>query len=260
MSRDPSFVFRRQVARDRRRERRVTIVDTAQALGVGESTYAAWERGRYQPPLKRIAELAAVLQLPLTDLVAPPQPALPAQLRRAADRSIEALADAIDVPVAQVAAAEDGAELPAQANDWAAAIHVRKSTLAAAWTYAARTRPLRLLIRAANQRAEGKTVDLPDVDPAGAEPAFALADLRSLAGMTIITAGASLDIHPSTVARVENGEVLPNDPTSWATLYRLTPAQLAASWLVRAGDRVPAVGLDPDAVPGSAARGRSAPR
>ncbi len=245
MSRNPSFVFRRQIARDRRREQRMTIVDTAEALGVGESTYAAWERGRYQPPLKRIAELAAVLQLPLTDLVAPPQPALPAQLRRTAEVSIEALADVIDVPVAQVAAAEDGAELPAQANDWAAAIHVRKSTLAAAWTYAARTRPLRLLIRAANQRAEGKTVDLPDVDPA--DPAFALADLRSLTGMTIITAGASLDIHPSTVARIENGELLPNDPISWAALYGLTPAQLAASWLVRAGDRVPPGNLDPEA-------------
>ncbi len=108
MSRNPSFVFRRQIARDRRREQRMTIVDTAEALGVGESTYAAWERGRYQPPLKRIAELAVVLQLPLTDLVAPPQPALPAQLRRTAEVSIEALADVIDVPVAQVAAAEDG--------------------------------------------------------------------------------------------------------------------------------------------------------
>ena len=244
MSRNPSFVFRRQIARDRRREQRMTIVDTAEALGVGESTYAAWERGRYQPPLKRISELAAVLQLPLTDLVAPPQPALPAQLRRAADVTIETLAEAIDVPVTQVAAAEDGAELPSQANNWAAAIHVRKSTLAAAWTHAARTRPLRLLIRAASQRAEGKSVDLPDVDPAGAEPAFALADLRSLNGMTIITAGASLDIHPSTVARIENGELLPNDPTRWAALYGLTPAQLAASWLVRAGDRIPAVDLE----------------
>ncbi len=260
MSRNPSFVFRRQIARDRRREQRMTIVDTADALGVGESTYAAWERGRYQPPLKRIAELATVLQLPLTDLVAPPQPALPAQLRRTAEVSIEALAEVIDVPVAQVAAAEDGAELPAQANDWAAAIHVRKSTLAAAWTYAARTRPLRLLIRAANQRAEGKAVDLPDVDPAGADPAFALADLRSLTGMTIITAGASLNIHPSTVARVENGELLPNDPTNWAALYGLTPAQLAASWLVRAGDRVPAVDVDPDVVAGSALRGRATGR
>jgi len=122
---------------------------------------------------------------------------------------------------------------------------VRKSTLAAAWTYAARTRPLRLLIRAANQRAEGKTVDLPDVDPAGAEPAFALADLRSLTGMTIIiTAGASLDIHPSAAARIENGELLPNDPTSWAALYGLTPAQLAARWSVRAGDRIPSVDIE----------------
>ena len=245
MSRDPSFVFRRQVARDRRRARRMTMVDTAQALGVGESTYSAWERGRYQPPLKRIADLAAVLELPLADLVSPPQPALPAQLRRNADISIENLAAAIDVPIAQVAAAEDGAELPAQANEWAAAIHVRKSNLAAAWTHAARTRPLRLLIRAANQRAEGRPVDLPDVDPAGVEPAFALADLRSLAGMTIITAGDRLGIHPSTVARVENGEVLPNDPTAWAKVYELTPAQLASSWLVRAGDRIPSLDIEP---------------
>lgn len=246
MSRDPSFEFRRLVARQRRRERRMTMIDTAQALGVGESTYSAWERGRYQPPLRRIADLAAVLDLPLADLVSPPQPALPAQLRRNADLTIEALAAAIDVPLAQVAAAEDGAELPGQANEWAAAIHVRKSSLAAAWTHAARTRPLRLLIRAANQRAEGRTVDLPDVDPAGVEPAFALADLRSLAGMTILTAGDSLGIHPSTVARVENGEVLPNDPTAWAKVYGLTPAQLAASWLVRGGDRVPALDLDPE--------------
>ena len=143
-----------------------------------------------------------------------------------------------------LAAAEDGAELPAQANEWARAIHARKSSLAAAWTHAARTRPLRLLIRAANQRAEGRPVDLPDVDPAGVEPAFALADLRSLAGMTIITAGDALDIHPSTVARVENGEVLPNDPTLWAKVYGLTPAQLAASWLVRGGERIPALDLD----------------
>lgn len=246
MSRDPSYEFRRRVARDRRRERRMTMIDTAKALGVGESTYSAWERGRYQPPLKRIADLAAVLELPLMDLVTPPQPALPAQLRRSADVSIEGLATAIDVPVARVAAAEDGAELPAQANEWAAVIHVRKSSLAAAWTYAARTRPLRLLIRAANQRAEGRTVDLPNVDPAGAEPAFALADLRSLAGMTIITAGTALGIHPSTVARVENGEVLPNDPAAWARVFGITPAQLAASWLVRAGDRLPPLGLEPD--------------
>lgn len=244
MPRNPSYVFRRQDARDRRRELGMTIMDTAQALGVGESTYASWERGRYQPPLKRIADLAAVLHLTLTDLVAPPQPALPAQLRRAADVSLEALAEAIDVPVAHVAAAEDGAELPAQANDWAGAIHVRKSTLAAAWTHAARTRPLRLLIRAANQRAEGKTVELPDVDPAGAEPAFALADLRSLNGMTITTAGDSLGIHPSTVARIENGELLPNDPARWAALYGITPAQLAASWLVRAGDGIPPLNID----------------
>ena len=244
MSRDPSFEFRRLVARQRRRERRMTMIDTAQALGVGESTYSAWERGRYQPPLRRIADLAAVLDLPLADLVSPPQPALPAQLRRNADLTIEDLATAIDVPVAQVAAAEDGAELPAQANEWAAAIHVRKSSLAAAWTHAARTRPLRLLIRAASHRAEGRAVDLPDVDPSGVEPSFALADLRSLAGMTIITAGDSLGIHPSTVARVENGEVLPNDPTAWAKVYGLTPAQLAASWLVRGGDRVPSLDLD----------------
>ncbi|MEI7887855.1 MAG: hypothetical protein WCJ04_10720 [Actinomycetes bacterium] len=84
---------------------------------MGESTNAAWERGRYQLPLKPIAELAAVLQLPLIDLLALPKPALPAQLRRAADVSIETLAEAIDVPVAQVAASEDGAEMPAQAND-----------------------------------------------------------------------------------------------------------------------------------------------
>lgn len=244
MSRDPSYEFRRLVARDRRRQRRLTMVDTAKALGVGESTYSAWERGRYQPPLKRIADLATVLDLPLTELVSPPQPALPAQLRRGADLTLEELAKAIGVPVARVSAAEDGAELPAQANEWAAAIHVRKSALAAAWTHAARTRPLRLLIRAANQRAEGRAVDLPDVDPAGVEPAFALADLRSLAGMTIITAGEALEIHPSTVARVENGEVLPNDPTAWATVYRLTPAQLAASWLVRAGDRIPPLDLE----------------
>lgn len=247
MARDPSFEFRRQVARNRRRDRRMTMIDTAQALGVGESTYSAWERGRYQPPLRRIADLAAVLDLPLADLVSPPQPALPAQLRRSADLTIEGLATAIDVPVAQVAAAEDGAELPAQANEWAGAIHARKSSLAAAWTHAARTRPLRLLIRAANQRAEGRPVDLPDVDPAGVEPAFALADLRSLAGMTIITAGDALGIHPSTVARVENGEVLPNDPVAWAKVYELTPAQLAASWLVRGGDRVPTLDLDVDA-------------
>ena len=35
-----------------------------------------------------------------------------------------------------------------------------------------------------------------------------------------------------------------NDPTSWAALYGLTPAQLAARWSVRAGDRIPSVDIE----------------
>jgi transcriptional regulator with XRE-family HTH domain len=48
--------------------------DVAEALGINRSNVAAWEAGRVYPDVRRIRQLAEVLQISADDLLADPEP------------------------------------------------------------------------------------------------------------------------------------------------------------------------------------------
>lgn len=49
--------------------RKLTQQDVAQALDVGQSTVSAWESGKVRPNVVALKRLAALLEVPLTELI-----------------------------------------------------------------------------------------------------------------------------------------------------------------------------------------------